>query len=172
MTIEYSSSNLNITDQLTTTKEKSEISLMKHLILALSILFSFSVQADNLILGQATYHYKKYQSYYGDEFVNNRVLVGYSTKDYTLAVMDQNSYGHVSAVLVKTKEHSFNKYFRGILSYGVATGYAKEIPELSLLGLTPTAYLSLDTHLANDKIGLVTTINQSFIGIGLRIKIN
>jgi len=126
--------------------------------------------ADNLIVGQYSYHFKKYMYAGGPEFRDKHALIGYSTENYTFIAM-KNSFDKNSLVALRTFHKDFNSNFRGYASIGVATGYSKYIDE-SVGDLSPVGYFNLDIHPRSNRFGLVVTYAPDvFVGVGVRLKI-
>lgn len=142
---------------------------MKIIILVGLLMLCAVASADDLLLGQQTYHFKTPCD--GCEFRDSHPLIGYATEKYAVIAMI-NSYDHESILALRTFKKDFTPNLRGITSVGVGTGYYREMPDISVGKVTVMAYLGVDIHPASDKFGLlITYVPGEFIGAGLRIKL-
>lgn len=145
---------------------------MKYLIVTLTLLLSFATQADELLLGQKTFHLNKYMCKGCKEFRETNPLIGYSTENYAAFVM-KNSYDKDSVVIVRKLSWDYTGRIRPFLAVGVGTGYAEYAPQRSLGGVTALGYMGFDWHPDRDKWGyVITVVPHQFVGVGVRIKIN
>jgi hypothetical protein len=144
---------------------------MKNLILVFILALCFDTKADDLLLGQKTFHLEKYMCAGCPELRESNPLIGYSTKNYAAFYMI-NSYDKDSVVLVRKFSWDYTGRIRPFIAAGVGTGYSDYAPQRSLGDFTALAYMGFDWHPDRDKWGYtITVVPRQFVSIGIRITI-
>jgi len=145
---------------------------MKILIVFILLLFSSCMKADELLLGQETYHFQKYMCAGCKPYREDNPLIGYSTENYAFIAM-KNSYDNDSIVIVRKFSWNYTGRIRPFIAAGFGTGYAQYAPATSIGNVTALGYMGFDWHPDRDKWGyVITVVPRKFVGIGLRFTIN
>lgn len=135
----------------------------------------------DLLLGQQTIHFHDHWNWeacgtqVGQEicqpYNDSQELIGLRKGKYSVLYLHQNSLRERSLIAVRTWEYDLTPNIRPWTAAGFGTGYDK----VDKIGgvLTPVGYLGLDLHPKSDRFGLlVTWVPESFVGLGLRIRVD
>lgn len=146
---------------------------------ALFFAFAQKVKADELLLGQHTWHAARFYpkechqegKYICDFKINDdHPLIGINTHGYTIFAME-NSYDKTSIAVLKTFKYDLSSNFRAYVSAGIVSGYEDKF-DIAWHGIMPALYPGIDIHPASDKWGvMITAVPNYFVGIGVRFKI-
>jgi hypothetical protein len=145
---------------------------MKKLILVFILALCFDTHADELLLGQKTFHLKKYMCAGCAELRESNPLIGYSTENYAAFYMI-NSYDNSSFVVVRKLSWDYTGRIRPFIAVGGGTGYSQYAPQRTWEGITALGYMGFDWHPDRDKWGYtITIVPQHFVSIGIRITLH
>jgi hypothetical protein len=159
------------------------------LVLSLSALPVLALASGNeskssidLLLGQQTYHFHEY---WNEDFCtvtggeqecqphnDSQELIGAHYSNYSLVYLRQNSLREESFILTRVWDYDLNPWIRPWAAAGFASGYEKVVRLPKYKGLVPMGYFGLDLHPSHDRFGLLATwLPDSFVGVGLRVKL-
>lgn len=144
---------------------------MKLLLVIMFVVFCAPVRAGDLLLGQYTYHFDRDRPD-GGEFREVHPLIGYSTNRWTVVYM-KNSYDEDSVVAVANWKYKGDDYFRPFVAVGGATGYHKYKKGTTVGKVTFLGYVGVELGHIDSRVNLLVTMTPgSYVGAGLKIKLN